>query len=183
VVHGIVKECRGDIRVYSEPGQGTTIKIYLPLHDASMEHNRLETVENYPRGNERILVVDDEEMIIDITTLHLESLGYQVTSRAGSVEALELFVADPEAFDLVITDLTMPDLTGDRLARELMAIKPTLPVIICSGFSERIGQEMAKAIGVKALLMKPIAIEELARKVRGVLDASVSSAQAAGPVA
>ncbi len=172
VVHGIVKECRGDIRIYSELGQGTTIKVYLPLHDESVEHKRPETGEKYPRGSERILVVDDEEMIIDITTLHLESLGYQVTSRAGSVEALELFAADPEAFDLVITDLTMPNLTGDRLARELMAIKPTLPVIICSGFSERIGQEMAKAIGVKALLMKPIAIEELARKVRGVLDAS-----------
>ena len=181
VVHGIIKECRGDIRIYSELGQGTTIKIYLPLHDESTEHKRSEIKEKYPRGNEHILVVDDEEMIIDITTLHLESLGYRVTSSAGSVDALELFAATPEAYDLVITDLTMPNLTGDRLARELMAIKPTLPVIICSGFSERIGQEMAKVIGVKALLMKPIAIEELARKVRDVLDASASPAQATDP--
>ncbi len=171
VVHGIVKKCGGDIRIDSELGRGTTIKIYLPLQDASGERQRPEAIKAYPGGDERVLVIDDEEMIIDITTLHLESLGYRVTSRANSVEALDLFATDPAAFDLVITDLTMPNLTGDQLARELIAIRPDLPIIVCSGFSERIGQDMARALGIKALLMKPVAFEELAHKVRAVLDA------------
>jgi PAS domain S-box-containing protein len=175
VVHGIVKECHGDIKVYSEVGQGTTVKIYLPLLEQPGDKETTETGAVYPTGNERILLVDDEEMVAEIGTLILEGLGYQVTSRLNSVEALELFKAESDAFDLVITDLTMPQMTGEQLASEIMAISPKVPIIICSGFSERIGREQAKAIGVKELLTKPITLAEMAHKVRAVLDRSSSS--------
>jgi len=174
VVHGIVKACNGDIKVDSEVGQGTTFEVYLPLLEESVEKQSLEAVQTYPTGTEHILLVDDEQMIVEIATLILESLGYQVSSRLNSVEALELFKTNPEAYDLVITDLTMPQLTGDQLAREMVAIKPAIPIIICSGFSERVRLEQAETIGVREVLMKPITIAEISHKVRLVLDASVS---------
>lgn len=174
VVHGIVKTCHGDIKVYSEVGQGTTFKIYLPLLKETVEKQSLQAVQTYPTGTEHILLVDDEKMIVEIATLILEGLGYLVTSRLNSVEALELFKTNPDAYDLVITDLTMPQLTGDQLAREMVAISPAIPIIICSGFGERVKLEQAKAIGVREILMKPITVAEIAHKVRLVLDASVS---------
>lgn len=174
VVHGIVKTCNGDIKVYSEIGQGTTFKVYLPLLKESVEKQSLEAVKTYPTGTEHILLVDDEKMIVEIATLILEGLGYQVTSRMNSVEALELFRTNHDAFDLVITDLSMPQLTGDQLAREMVAINPAIPIIICSGFGERVKLEQAKAIGVREILMKPITIAEISHKVRLVLDASFS---------
>jgi CheY-like chemotaxis protein len=174
VVHGIDKTCNGDIKVYSEIGQGTTFKVYLPLLKESVEKQSLEAVKTYPTGTEHILLVDDEKMIVEIATLILEGLGYQVTSRLNSVEALELFRTNHDAFDLVITDLSMPQLTGDQLAREMVAINPAIPIIICSGFGERVKLEQAKAIGVREILMKPITIAEISHKVRLVLDASFS---------
>jgi CheY-like chemotaxis protein len=130
------------------------------------------TMENYPAGSEHILLVDDEEMIVEIATLILESLGYQVSSRLSSTEALELFRTNHEAYDLVVTDLTMPQMNGEQLAREMMAINPEIPIIICSGYSEMMGREQAAALGVKELLMKPITIAEMSQKVRKVLDAA-----------
>jgi len=177
VVYGIVKEYKGDIKISSEVGKGTTIKVYLPVLDEYVEKTIPTPLEDFPTGNERIFVVDDDEMIVEMETLILESLGYQVTSRLNSVEALELFRTNPHACDLVITDLTMPHLTGDQLAREMIAINPSIPIIICSGFSERIGRAQAKAMGIKEVLMKPITIAEMSAKVRKVLDASVASTQ------
>jgi len=172
VVHGIVKECKGDVKIYSELGQGTTVKLYLPLLEESGEKEAMDSRHDYPTGNERILLVDDEEMIVEIATLILEGLGYQVTSRLSSEEALALFRTDSNGYDLVITDLTMPQMTGEQLARELVAINPRIPIIICSGFSERLEREQVKAIGVQELLMKPITIAEMSHKVRTVLDAA-----------
>jgi len=100
----------------------------------------------------------------------LERLGYEVTTRTSSIEALELFRAKPDQFDLVITDMTMPQMTGDKLSRELMQIRPDIPVIICTGFSERISDEKAKGMGIKAFVMKPIVIRDLANTVRRILD-------------
>lgn len=177
VVHGIVKEWQGDIAITSVVGKGTTMKVYLPLPEQSGETEAMETMPHYPGGHERILLVDDEAMIVELATLLLKELGYQVTSRAQSRQALELFATDPQAFDLVITDMMMPEMTGDQLARKLLAIKPDLPIIMCSGFSEQIGSEEILAIGVKELLNKPITIVELSQKVRTVLDAARSSRQ------
>jgi CheY-like chemotaxis protein len=172
VVYGIVKDRNGDITVDSEVGKGTTINVYLPLTIESVEKVVPGTMENYPAGNEHILLVDDEEMIVEIATLILESLGYQVTSRLSSAEAVELFRTNHEAYDLVITDLTMPQMSGEQLAREMIAINPEIPIIICSGYSEMMGREKAAALGVKELLMKPITIAEMSQKVRKVLDAA-----------
>jgi len=175
VVYGIVKEHDGDIAIESALGKGTTVKVYLPLTEDLGRGEAPEGLENCPAGSERVLVVDDEEMIVEMETLILESLGYQVTSRQNSLEALELFRANPDAFDLVITDLTMPLMTGEHLAREMIAIKADVPIIICSGHSEAIGSEKAQAMGVKELLMKPISLPEMSQKVRRVLDASRAS--------
>jgi PAS domain S-box-containing protein len=175
VVYGIVKEHHGDIRIISEVGQGTTINVYLPLfEDAAATAAIAPAVsEACPTGSEHILLVDDDVMIVELETLMLESLGYRVTARLNSVEALELFRADPAAYDLVVTDLTMPHLTGAELAGAIFAIRPGTPLIICSGLSESIGREMAKSIGVREVLMKPLTITELSQKVRMVLDASL----------
>jgi len=175
VVHGIVKEWQGDIAIASVVGRGTTMTVYLPLQEQSGETEILETRPQYPGGSERILLVDDEEMIVELATLILKELGYQVTSRVKSRQALELFAADPQAFDLVITDMMMPEMAGDQLARKLLAIRPTLPIIMCSGFSERIGQEQALSIGIKEFLMKPITVAEMSLKVRKVLDENRAS--------
>jgi len=169
VVHGIVKKCGGAIRVESELGKGTTFHIYLPKADmtASIKAEQPKTIEG---GSERILFVDDEKMLVDIGQQALQRLGYDVVSRTSPIEALELFKAKPDFFDLVITDKTMPGITGDVLAKELMSIRPNLPVIICTGYSQTIDHERAKQIGIKAFVMKPILINEIAAAVRKVLD-------------
>jgi PAS domain S-box-containing protein len=170
VAYGIIKEHKGDIRVYSEVGKGTTFNIYLPLLEKIVGKDTDEQSRTDPKGNERILLVDDEESIAGLEKQMLERLGYKVTSRVNSVETLEVFKAMPDAYDLVITDMTMPNMTGDQLADKMNEIRPDLPVIICTGFSERINGERAKAIGVKGFLMKPVIKSELAKIVREVLD-------------
>ncbi|WP_051553990.1 Cache 3/Cache 2 fusion domain-containing protein [Desulfobulbus elongatus] len=171
VVHGIVKEHGGDIAVASEVGRGTTFRVYLPLLDEAVEQAAPTAPEVYSGGDERILVVDDEAMIVEIMTVLLEGLGYRVTSRENGRAALALFTADPTAFDLVLTDLMMPHMTGEQLARAILAIRPDMPIIVCSGFSERLGRERARDVGVRALLTKPLGIAELSCEVRAALDA------------
>ena len=122
-------------------------------------------------------MVDDEKAIIDITKKILTSLGYAVEARTSSLEALELFKAMPDKFDLVITDMTMPQMTGDTLARELMKIRPDLPVILCTGFSEKITKEKAETMGIKAFLLKPLLKEEMAHTIRKVLDEAKGTIQ------
>jgi CheY-like chemotaxis protein len=128
------------------------------------------TAESSPFGSERILLVDDEDAIARLEKQMLERLGYRVTSRVSSLEALEAFKASPESYDLVITDMSMPNMTGDRLARELVAIRSDVPVIVCTGFSEKMNHEKAEAFGIKGFLMKPIIKSEMAQMIRRVLD-------------
>ncbi len=170
VVHGIVKEHKGDIKVYSEEGKGTTFNVYLPLMNKSTEPISTEKELNKLTGTERILLVDDEESIVRLEKQTLERLGYNVSVRSDSLEALETFNSNPDNYDLVITDMTMPKMTGDKLAKELMSIRSDIPIIICTGFSERVSKEQAEANKVKGFLMKPLVKSEMAQMVRKVLD-------------
>jgi two-component system cell cycle sensor histidine kinase/response regulator CckA len=175
VVYGIVKDCGGTITVYSEPDKGTTFNLYFPILKGTAEEKTSEYTIS-PTGTERILLVDDEKPIVNIITKILSSLGYDVQSRTSSIEALELFKAMPKKFDLVITDMTLPQMSGDALAQELMKIRPDLPVILCTGFSENITKEKAETMGIKVFLMKPLLKEEMAHAIRRVLDEAKGSA-------
>jgi PAS domain S-box-containing protein len=169
VVHGIVTSLGGVISVQSNLGAGSTFHVYFPLAE---RHAVQEPSTSKPllRGTERILYVDDELPIAHLGRRILESLGYDVTSRSSSVDALETFRTRPEKFDLVITDQTMPNMTGIKLARELMRIRPDIPVILYTGFDESITPELAKQSGIREFLMKPVAKDELASVIRKVLD-------------
>ena len=170
VIHGIIKNHGGDITVASQPGKGTTFIVYLPVIDGI--DIEMEPIEEpaATHGHERILLIDDEKQIIDIEQQILERLGYKVTPKTDSEEALEEFAALPDKFDLVITDMTMPKMTGDQLARKMMDIKPDIPVILCTGFNETITEEKALAMGIDRFVMKPIVKDELASTIRTVLD-------------
>ncbi len=170
VVHSIVKHMNGEIRVYSEPGKGTEFQVYLPVVGNASEKPAAKADEPMQGGGESILLVDDEQAIIAIEKRILERLGYQVTTRPGSLEALEAFRADPDTFDLVITDMSMPNLSGDQLANQLIRIRPDIPILLCTGYSENMTDEKIKSLGIKGFLMKPIAIKEFAQKIRDVLD-------------
>jgi CheY-like chemotaxis protein len=169
VVHGIIKKYGGTIKVESEVGKGATFHIYLPKVDIDSTV-KVEPPRPTIGGSERILYVDDEKMLADIGQHVLERLGYEVVCRTSPIEALELFKAKPDHFDLVITDQTMPGMTGDALARELMRIQPDLPIIICTGYSQTINPLRAKQIGIKGFVMKPILINEIAGAIRNALS-------------
>jgi len=169
VVHGIVKSHNGAILVDSQFGKGTTFSIFFPVAEEAVVIEA-EPDDEFPTGNERILIVDDEESMVDIGRKRLERLGYQVEARTDPVEALDLFRADPDQFDLVITDMTMPHIAGDNLVKEILKIRPDMPTILCTGFSEKIDEEKAKKIGVREYIDKPFDQGKLSRLVRKVLD-------------
>jgi len=173
VVSGIIKSHEGLISVESKLGEGTTFQMYFPGNDTPIQEEIIDNTA-LPTGSENILIVDDEESLVNLMKKSLELLGYQVTTKTNSMEALELFRSQPDMFDIVISDQTMPDLTGDQLAKNLMEIKPNIPIIICSGYSSKIDAETAGVIGIKAFLMKPVNQREFANTIRQVLDSRSS---------
>jgi PAS domain S-box-containing protein len=172
VVQGIVNSYDGTITVKSEVGKGSVFEVLLPCIEAEVLE-KIEKEEEMPTGDECILFVDDEEGLVRVYTIGLKSLGYDVVSFTDSLAALEAFQKNPEKFDLVITDMTMPHLRGDKLAKEMMEVRPDVPVILSTGYTERISEDEAKEIGIKALAMKPLIKKDLAKLVRRVLDERV----------
>jgi signal transduction histidine kinase/ligand-binding sensor domain-containing protein/ActR/RegA family two-component response regulator len=169
VIHGIVKNHNGDISVYSEPGKGTIFHLFFPKIEEKTEPDSKLT-EKVPGGKERILLVDDEKALTEMGTQMLERLGYEVEGISNALSALETFRLEPDRFQLVISDLTMPHMTGIQLAEELKKIKPDIPIIICSGYSAILTEEQINALGISDYIMKPVIKSELAQVVRRVLD-------------
>ncbi len=165
VVYGIIKNYGGHISVYSEPGQGTSFHIYLPRIGGNIVSEKSEQIKG---GHERILFVDDEKELVNVYRIMLNKLGYDVTAMSDSEEALNLFRHEPDKFDLLITDYTMPKFTGTELASEIFKIKPDFPVILCSGFSETLNKE--HAAGIREFLMKPLNKKIVSLAIRKVLD-------------
>ncbi|MBA3027827.1 MAG: PAS domain S-box protein [Desulfobacteraceae bacterium] len=169
VVNGIIKNCGGEITVNSQVGSGTVFTVYLPIIKKRAEKEPYQ-VEDLPAGTERILVVDDELPLLELNRKMLEGLGYAVTIQSGSLASLELFQLKPYSFDLILTDMTMPNLTGDELAREMLKIRPDIPIILFTGYSKKFTGELASEIGIKAFAYKPIDKAQMAKIVRKVLD-------------
>ena len=170
VVHGIVKSHKGAITCKSIPGEGTTIDIYLPEIEFKKEAAAPRSGMSSLNGTERILFIDDEQILGKAVKEGLRNLGYRVVTRTSSIEALDLFRKHPDQFDLVITDIIMPVMSGDRLAQEMLRIRHNIPVILCTGYSEQMTEEKAKELGAQELIMKPMEMRDLAHTIRKVLD-------------
>lgn len=169
VVHGIVKNHHGTIACSSTKGAGTTFTILLPAHQEPVAGNEQDQTLTPGKG-EKILCVDDEPSIAKLTRLHLNALGYEAVSTTDPEEALAWIKSDPDKFDLVISDMAMPKLPGDRLIAQILEIRPDMPAIICSGYSARVSEADASALGVAAFVMKPMDKAALASTIRKVLD-------------
>jgi CheY-like chemotaxis protein len=169
VVHGIVRSCGGFITVRSSTGHGTTFQVFLPTADAP--EPEMETcVDTLPGGDEHILFIDDELTIVEVVDELLSALGYRVTAMHESQHALEMFERSPDAFDLVITDRTMPKMTGLELAGRMRAVRPEIPIILCSGYRFDPAEEIIKNSGICAALLKPLDFKNVAETIRSVLD-------------
>ncbi|MCX5875604.1 MAG: GAF domain-containing protein [Deltaproteobacteria bacterium] len=170
LVHGIVKGHGGYLSVYSEPGQGTAFSLYFPVGCDFDEQSFKAMDTSVPHGSERVLLVDDEEDVLTMLKEMSEYLGYQVTAVSDSTEAYALFCSRPEEFDLVVSDQTMPGLTGSVLAQKIFALRPGMPIIICTGFSEALTDGKAKELGLAGYIMKPVVMSDFARIVRRALE-------------
>jgi CheY-like chemotaxis protein/anti-sigma regulatory factor (Ser/Thr protein kinase) len=174
VVHGIVTNHGGYLRVSSEPGKGTGFQIYLPRITEEILPEAEGISANKPddqlEGGERILVVDDEELLAVLQKRLLESLGYKVEAIVDSNKALQTFKERPTDFDLIVTDMTMPRMTGTELSAEISKIRPDIPIILCTGYSELIDQKKASDFGINQFFTKPVGMDELAKAIREELD-------------
>lgn len=169
VVYGIIKTLEGGIRLFSEPNKGSEFRVYIPkLSDDARQTAKKEESHIF-KGNESILVVDDEVHIANLQKIMLERMGYRVTSGTNSVKAFEALRANPEEFDLVITDMTMPNMTGIQLSKKILEIRPDMPIILCTGYSEQITEETVKAMGICKLVMKPVTKSMLSQTIRDAL--------------
>jgi len=168
MVYGIVKDLKGTIDLESHLGKGTRFRVLIPAIEPRQEEHPV--ADRIPRGQGRILFVDDEEFLVRIGDQVLTRLGYEVVARTSSVEALEAFRAQPEHFDLVITDLNMPNMTGIDLAKELLDLRSDIPIILCTGFSEQIVEEKARQLGVREFMIKPLIMSTMAKVIKNVLD-------------
>jgi PAS domain S-box-containing protein len=169
VVRGIIKAHGGAITVESSPDKGSLFEVYLTEIQEEISPQS-KTVQAYRTGRETILFVDDEQALVTMSEQMLDLLGYHAVTRTSSIEAFELFQHDPYRFDLVITDMTMPNMTGEKLAGKILEIRPDIPVILCTGYSEQITEQRARDLGISAFVMKPMVMKELANKIRDVLD-------------
>ncbi|MFH2058954.1 MAG: LytS/YhcK type 5TM receptor domain-containing protein [Pseudomonadota bacterium] len=172
VIHGIVKDYHGFIRVDSKPGKGSIFQVYIPaLNQGTIaKETSADNEDVLPTGTERILIVDDESVIVEVNKMILERLGYTVTTTTESLLALEKIRSAPDLFDLVISDQTMPGLTGVELSQEILKIRPGMPIIICTGYSSVVSEENSLAMGIRKYLKKPIHTKDLARSIRQVID-------------
>lgn len=171
VIHGIIQDYHGFIQVKSVPEEGATFSVYIPaLQEEKPASNEIETTKDSPAGTERILIVDDESMIVNMNKTVLERLGYTVSTTTDSLDALEKVRTNPDQFDLIITDQTMPNLTGAELAQKILKIKHNIPIILCTGYSSILSEGDALAIGIKKYTRKPVDRTTLAQVVRKVLD-------------
>jgi CheY-like chemotaxis protein len=170
VVHGIVRGFGGAITAYSEMGKGSSFNVYLPLHEGEGVTRPPSPLPQVVSGSERILLVDDDPAQLQSLARMLRKLGYTVTARASGPAALTAFKKDPDAFDLVLTDQTMPRMSGWELAQSLVKIRPDVPIILNTGFSEKINGEVVGRNGIRAFLMKPFSTGELSALIRKVLE-------------
>ena len=177
VAYGIVRNHGGAITVRSAVGEGSTFVVYLPAETRAIDPQEEDEIVALPTGQEHILFVDDEPAVVETTVRMLHRLGYRVTSVANGTEAWDLFLRDPSLFDLIITDQTMPGTTGSLLAGKMLHVRPDLPIILITGYSEVISEELAKEIGIREFIMKPLVKKELAETVRRVLDSRWPTAQ------
>ncbi|MBI5896913.1 MAG: response regulator, partial [Desulfobacterales bacterium] len=169
VVQGIVRGCGGAIKASSRQGNGAVFSVYLPIIEQAATAQAV-SQECIPQGHERILFVDDEAVLADLAKEILGRLGYRVTVHTDSIEALSLFEGQSHAFDLIMTDMTMPQMTGDAFAERCRAIRPDIPIVICTGYSQKVTPAMMNRLGIDALIMKPLARNKLGLTVRQVLD-------------
>ncbi len=176
LVHAIVDEHDSFLDIYSKPGKGTSFSIYFPIIKAIVNDDSFKALKEYQtKGNERVMVVDDEEAIRQSHCVYLQSQGYQVDTFSNGMDALKEFKADSRKFNLIITDMTMPELTGDKFAEKILKIEPQMPIILCTGYSDTMTENRAKTLGIKKFVQKPISNQELVVLIREILDKCPSS--------